>query len=472
MAAIPAAQKRLMSHNNFSTLPLKPSLIDNLASLGFEQMTAIQEHSLPPILLGKDVIGQAKTGSGKTAAFGLGLLNSLDEKNFNVQSLVLCPTRELAEQVAIELRNLARTITNVKIVVLCGGTPKKIQITSLENGVHIVVGTPGRVEEHLQMGHLKLNDLKNFILDEADRMLDMGFQPSIDAIVECLPIKRQTMLFSATYPDEIQSIAQRVMRSPMLIQIGNDEQAPKINQHFYKINDEQQRLIAVRLLLLDKRPDSTVIFCNTKNDVKLVSAELKKFGFSVLALHGDLDQIDRDQALIQFANKSTSILVATDVAGRGIDIKELDLVINYHTASDPETHIHRIGRTGRAGNQGAASSLFSDKESYKISRLAEFLGINIEPSKLPDLSLLKQPGFKAPMATLQISGGKKNKVRPGDIVGALTAAGTISAEEVGKIQVSANWSYVAVIRKAVDTAFQILSEDKIKGRRYRVKRIS
>ncbi|NVK21508.1 MAG: ATP-dependent RNA helicase DbpA [Kangiellaceae bacterium] len=461
-----------MNQHYFSALPLKVELLDNLESLGFNNMTAIQEQSLPPILYGKDVIGQAKTGSGKTAAFGLGLLNKLDNKNFNVQALVLCPTRELAEQVAIELRNLARGIQNIKVVVLCGGTPKKVQIASLENGVHIIVGTPGRIEEHLELGNLDIDQLNTLVLDEADRMLDMGFQASIDNIIRFSPIQRQTLLFSATYPDEIQTISQRVMKNPMLIQIGLDEQKPEIEQRYFKVKDDQQRMIALRSILLEQRPDSTVVFCNTKNDVKAVADELKKYGFSVLALHGDLDQIDRDQALIQFANKSTSILVATDVAGRGLDIKELDLVINYHTASDPETHVHRIGRTGRAGNSGKAFSLYSEKESYKISRLAEYLQIHIEPTKLPDLSWLKQPAFKPPMATLQLSGGKKNKVRPGDILGALTSNNDINGDDIGKIQVAANWSYVAVSRKIVETAYHELSNGKVKGKRYKVKRIS
>ncbi|WP_376707987.1 ATP-dependent RNA helicase DbpA [Kangiella sp. TOML190] len=461
-----------MSSSNFTQLKLHTALQENLLSLGFSQMTPIQAQSLPLIINGKDVIGQAKTGSGKTAAFGLGLLQKLDVKNFNLQSLVLCPTRELAEQVAEEIRSLARKMANVKVIVVCGGIPKKIQTAALAKGVHIVVGTPGRVEEHLDAGTMKLDALTTLVLDEADRMLDMGFQPSIDAIINFAPKKRQTLLFSAIYPQEIESIAQRVMQKPELIQIDSSDDQPSIEQHFYKVQDDSQRLTATRLILLAQRPDSSMIFCNTKKEVKAVAGELKRFGFSVLALHGDLDQIERDQALIQFANKSTSVLVATDVAGRGLDIDALDLVINYHTASDPETHLHRIGRTGRAGNQGIACSLFSDKERYKISRLAEYLEFKIEAENLPDLALLKQPGFKAPMATLQISGGKKNKIRPGDIVGALTQSLDITGDDIGKIKVAANWSYVAVSRKLVDSAFRILTDEKIKGRKYRIKRIS
>ncbi|MRX26705.1 ATP-dependent RNA helicase DbpA [Kangiella sp. HZ709] len=461
-----------MPKSNFQNIALNSALQQNIESLGYSAMTPIQEAALPSILEGQDLIGQAKTGSGKTAAFGLGILQKLDVKNFNVQSLVLCPTRELAEQVAEDIRALARTLPNIKVLVICGGIPKKLQTNSLASGIHIVIGTPGRVEEHLEQQTLKLDDLSMLVLDEADRMLDMGFQPSIDAIMQYTPSKRQTLIFSATFPKEIESISKRVMRNPKHVQIESDHIDSDIAQKFYKVNDDTHRLTATRLLLLESRPDSTVIFCNTKKDVKEVAGELKRFGFSVIALHGDLDQIDRDQALVQFANKSTSILVATDVAGRGLDIEALDLVINYHTASDPETHVHRIGRTGRAGNQGIACSLFSEKEHFKINRLGEHLGFKIEAEKLPDLSLLKQPGYKAPMATLQISGGKKNKIRPGDIVGALTQSKEITGDDLGKIKVAANWSYIAVTRKFVDNAFRQLTDGKIKGRKYRVKRIS
>ncbi len=461
-----------MSKSNFQNIALNSALQQNVESLGYSAMTPIQEAALPSILQGQDLIGQAKTGSGKTAAFGLGILQKLDVKNFNVQSLVLCPTRELAEQVAEDIRALARTLPNIKVLVICGGIPKKLQTNSLASGIHIVIGTPGRVEEHLEQQTLKLDELTTLVLDEADRMLDMGFQPSIDAIMQYAPSKRQTLIFSATFPKEIESISKRVMRNPKHVQIESDHIDSDIAQKFYKVNDDAHRLTATRLLLLESRPDSTVIFCNTKKDVKEVAGELKRFGFSVIALHGDLDQIDRDQALVQFANKSTSILVATDVAGRGLDIEALDLVINYHTASDPETHVHRIGRTGRAGNQGIACSLFSEKEHYKINRLGEHLGFKIEAKKLPDLSLLKQPGYKAPMATLQISGGKKNKIRPGDIVGALTQSKELTGDDLGKIKVAANWSYIAVTRKFVDTAFRQLTDGKIKGKKYRVKRIS
>ncbi|AUD78219.1 ATP-dependent RNA helicase DbpA [Kangiella profundi] len=460
-----------MSHAAFSTLALQPELIANLADLGFERMTPIQSEALPYILEGKDVIAQAKTGSGKTAAFGLAILEKLDTKNFSVQSLVLCPTRELAEQVAEEIRRLARPIANVKVLTVCGGTPLRPQADSLKHGAHIMVGTPGRVVDHLEKQTLDLEGITTLVLDEADRMLDMGFQPALDTIIEELPIQRQNLLFSATYPPQIQSIAERVMKQPVLVQSIDKHTHASIAQDFYKISDEGERGVAVRLLLLKHRPDSTVIFCNTKNHVKELTQELKNYGFSVLALHGDLEQKERDQALVRFSNNSVSIMVATDVAARGLDIDSLDLVINYHIASDPEVHVHRIGRTGRAGNKGHACSIVINKESHKLARLADYLGQEITTQPLPDRQLLKEPTFRPPMSTIQIDGGKKQKLRPGDILGALTADYRIEGSDVGKIQVANSWAYVAVKTPLLETAVQLLNNGKMKGKKFRARKI-
>lgn len=464
-----------MSHAAFSTLNLQRELIDNLAELGFEGMTPIQADALPQVLEGADVIAQAKTGSGKTAVFGLGVLQKLDPKNFSVQSVVMCPTRELAEQVAEEIRRLARPIPNVKILTLCGGTPLRPQADSLKHGAHIVVGTPGRILDHLEKQTLDLDSVTTLVLDEADRMLDMGFQDAMDDIVEDIPRQRQTLLFSATYPKEIADIAKRVMYDPVLIQSTDKHTSASIEQDFYRISDEGERGVAVRLLLLQFRPDSTVIFCNTKRHVKDLTQYLKSNGFSVLALHGDLDQKERDQALIRFTNNSVSIMVATDVAARGLDIDSLDLVINYHIASDPEVHVHRIGRTGRAGNKGHACSIVINKEKHKLKRLGEYLGLpsgeQLETFGLPDTKLLKEPTFKAPMSTIQIDGGKKQKLRPGDILGALTADYRIEGNDVGKIQVANSWAYVAVKSDVLDTALQLLNNGKMKGKKFRARKI-
>ncbi len=460
-----------MSHAAFNTLPLKQELIANLAELGFEGMTPIQEQALPHVLEGKDVIAQAKTGSGKTAVFGLGMLQKLEPKNFSVQSVVMCPTRELAEQVAEEIRRLARPIPNIKVLTLCGGTPLRPQADSLKFGAHIVVGTPGRIMDHLEKQTLDLDSVTTLVLDEADRMLDMGFEDAMEAIVAEVPRARQTLLFSATYPKEIQSIADHIMVEAVSVKADEQQSNPSIEQDFYRISDEGERDVAVRLLLLQHRPDSTVIFCNTKRHVKDLTQYLKHSGFSVLALHGDLDQKERDQALVRFINNSVSIMVATDVAARGLDIDSLDLVINYHIASDPEVHVHRIGRTGRAGNKGHACSIVINKEKHKLKRLGEYLGQDIETFGLPDTKLLNQPTYKAPMSTIQIDGGKKQKLRPGDILGALTADYRIEGNDVGKIQIANSWAYVAVKNDILDAALQLLNGGKMKGKKFRARKI-
>lgn len=455
----------------FSKLKLHADLLKNISSLGYETMTPIQAQSLPPILAGKDVIAQGKTGSGKTAAFALGLLQKLEVKKFRVQSLVLCPTRELADQVAKEIRKLARTIHNIKVLTLCGGMPFGPQIGSLEHGAHIIVGTPGRIEEHLRKATLKLDALDTLVLDEADRMLEMGFQSALDAIIEQTPAQRQTLLFSATFPTQIQSIARRIMLEPVMVKAESTHDENIIKQHFYKVNDDEERLTALRLLLLQQRPESAVVFCNTKREAQEIADELQHDGFSVLALHGDLEQRERDLTLVRFANKSVSVLVATDVAARGLDIDALDLVINYHIARDTEVHVHRIGRTGRAGSKGMACSLYSDKEHYKVALLGDYLNRIIEGETLPPAALLSESPNKPQMATIQIDGGKKQKVRPGDILGALTGKGGITGKQVGKIHLFDNRAYVAVSQSVARVALKKLSEGKLKGRSFRARLI-
>lgn len=317
-----------MTQSAFTTLNLIPELTQSLSSLAYQDMTPIQALSLPPILDGKDVIAQAKTGSGKTVAFSIGILSKLDVNANHVQALVLCPTRELADQVTKEIRKLARMIPNIRVLTICGGTPSSAQATALDRRVHIVVGTPGRVEELLQKKILTLKQLTILVLDEADRMLDMGFQPSLDTITAQIQKKRQTLLFSATYPEKIHLIAQRVMNTPTKVEADTTHDATSIEQYFYKVADDNARMQALRLLLLKQRPESTLVFCNTKRETDHVAEKLQNNGFSALALHGDLEQRDRRDILVQFSNKSISVLVATDVAARGLDINKINAIIN------------------------------------------------------------------------------------------------------------------------------------------------
>ena len=456
-----------MNSNNFSSLGLSKELLTNIESLGYTEMTPIQARSLPDILKGKDLIGQGKTGSGKTAAFGLGLLAQLDSKSLDVQALILCPTRELSDQVALALRQLARTMANIKILTLGGGMPFRPQAKSLTHGAHIIVGTPGRVAKHLRKENLNLSNLKQFVLDEADRMLDMGFQEEIDSIIEQVPQKRQTLLFSATYPKRIESIAKRIMKNPVMTEVESNHDETSIQQYFYKLTSPSQRDIAVELLLQEHQPESTVIFCTTKQEARDLRKRLYLSGFSVAALHGDLEQFDRTETLTRFANKSIAILVATDVAARGLDIDSIDAVINYHISRDFEVHVHRIGRTGRAGKSGIACSLYSEKEQHKIKLLQEYLKQKISPSALPNNEVLDKDRTKAPMSCIKIMLGKKQKLRASNVLGALTGEGGLAGDDVGKIAIFDHFSYVGVKRASAQHAIKMLKQEKWKGRQFK-----
>jgi len=454
----------------FSSLPLSPEMLANLDSLGFSTMTPIQAQALPEVLAGRDLLAQAQTGSGKTAAFGIGLLTRLNPRFFGVQALVLCPTRELADQVSKELRRLARAIPNIKLVTLVGGMPMGPQLGSLEHGAHIVVGTPGRVLKHLGKGSLDLSQVQSFVLDEADRMLDMGFADEIDALIAALPVKRQTLLFSATYPEAIEEMSAHVLKDPVEVRVEAQAKGSHIKQVFYEVNKGQRNKVLVSLLVL-YRPASTIIFCNTKQQTQELADELAGLGFFARALHGDLEQRERDRVLAQFANRSTAILVATDVAARGIDIKELDAVINYELSRDPEVHVHRIGRTGRAGEKGLALSLYLDSEAYRVNAIEEYMGETVQYGTVKLVEDLSGLNLKPAMVTLQIDAGRKDKLRPGDILGALTGEGGIPGKQVGKIDLFDRMAYVAVERPVARQALAVLNEGKIKGRRYKARRL-
>lgn len=456
-----------MSTSKFSSIALKPELLNTLDSLGYTEMTPIQALSLPTILDGKDVIGQGKTGSGKTAAFGLGVLQNLRVKRFRVQSLVLCPTRELADQVAKEIRTLARGIHNIKVLTLCGGMPMGPQIGSLEHGAHILVGTPGRILDHLERERIDLSELNTLVLDEADRMLEMGFQDALDAVIEAAPKDRQTLLFSATFPKQIKSVADRIMNNPEMVKVESTHDHSSIQQHFYKVEGTEARDDALELMLLHHQPESAVVFCNTKKEVQNVNDELSHRGFSVIELHGDMEQRERDQALVQFSNKTISILVATDVAARGLDVDNLDAVFNFELSRDPEVHVHRIGRTGRAGSKGVAISFFSEKEMHRVAQIDEYMDMPIEPSQLPAKPIAKP--YYSNMVTIQIDGGKKAKLRAGDILGALTGQGGIDGKSVGKINLFAMRAYVAVERSVAKKALSKIESGKMKGRQFRAR---
>ncbi|EFE94903.1 DEAD/DEAH box helicase [Serratia odorifera DSM 4582] len=435
----------------------------NLNELGYAEMTPVQAAALPAILNGQDVRAKAKTGSGKTAAFGIGLLDKINVSQVATQALILCPTRELADQVSKELRRLARFTQNIKILTLCGGQPMGAQLDSLVHAPHIVVGTPGRIQEHLRKKTLVLDEVKVLVLDEADRMLDMGFADDIDQVISYTPPQRQTLLFSATYPAGIERISDRVQRAPLSVEVDDGDAPTTIAQRFYETTRDQRPALLVAAIR-HFQPTSCVVFCNTKRDCQSVFEALEARGISVLALHGDLEQRDRDQVLVRFANRSCRVLVATDVAARGLDIKDLELVVNYELSFDPEVHVHRIGRTGRAGMSGLAISLCAPQEMTRAHALEEYLDCKLQWASVSELSGASTAPLEAEMATLCIDGGRKAKIRPGDILGALTGEAGLTAAEVGKIDMFPVHAYVAIRKASARKALQQLQQGKIKGK--------
>ena len=456
---------------DFSALPLAEATLANLAQLGYHQMTPIQAASLPAALAGQDLIAQAQTGSGKTAAFALALLAKLNPRWFSVQALVLCPTRELADQVSAEIRRLARAQDNVKVVTLCGGVPLRGQRASLENGAHIVVGTPGRVMDHLERGSLSLTDMGTLVLDEADRMLDMGFMDDIRTVVRQCPPTRQTLLFSATYPDGIAKLAQDFLRAPVRIEVKAQAAQVTIEQRFYEIT-RPQRLEVVAKLLLHFRPASTLAFCNTKQQCKDLVDYLQQQGIGALALFGELEQRERDQVLAQFANRSCAVLVATDVASRGLDIDQLEAVINVDITPDPEVHVHRVGRTGRAGASGLALSLATLNDMGRVGAIEVYQKMSSTWYGLDTLTPASTAPLLAPMVTLQILGGRKEKIRAGDVLGALTnteGGPAYTREQIGKIQITEFCTFVAVERAVAHAACAKLNAGRVKGKNVKVR---
>lgn len=460
-----------MTDTAFSSLALSDALRSNLDSLGYTHMTAIQQQSLPHVLAGRDLIAKAKTGSGKTAAFGLGVLEQLNLKDFACQALILCPTRELASQVASELRRLARPLPNVKILTLCGGTPIGPQIGSLEHGAHVVVGTPGRIEDHLRKQTLSLARLNMLVLDEADRMLDMGFYDTIEGIIRQAPAKRQTLLFSATYPEGIKNLSASFQQNPLEVSVESNQSQSHIRQLFFAVPKPKHKAETLLKTLGKHKPDSCLIFARTKQGCAELAEELQSHGHSAIALHGDLDQKQRDLVLVRFSNRSARILVATDVAARGLDIDDLQAVINYDLPSDTDIYVHRVGRTGRAGKGGLAISLLTEAERHRFEELGHFLDQTLELTPVQSLPSDPANGSKPDMVTLMLDEGRKNKLRPGDILGALTGDAGIPGHQVGKIDIFEFTAYVAIERQSAKDALRQLQAGKIKGRSIRVRRL-
>jgi ATP-independent RNA helicase DbpA len=456
---------------NFSALALSPPLLQVLEELDFQTVTPIQAQSIPVLLRGRDLVGQAKTGSGKTAAFALPLLEKVQLQHRGLQALVLCPTRELCAQVAGEIRRLGRRLPGLQVLVLAGGQPVRPQVNALEKGAHIAVGTPGRILDLLQREALDTRQLATVVLDEADRMLDMGFREDMERILGATPPTRQTVLFSATFPPSIEAMSRAFQKEPTRVTVVEADAAPDIQQLCYTCAPEEKTALLLRVLR-QYQPASAIVFCNLKATVTELTRALVGAGVSADGLQGDLEQSERDRVMAKFRNRSTRILVATDVAGRGIDVEALDAVINFDLPSQPEPYVHRIGRTGRAGRRGLALSLLTPGDERKVETLEHATGVKLERASvetLPPADPTSRVPLEADWETLLISAGRKDKMRPGDLLGALTGeAGGLAASAIGKIEIQDHVAYVAVSKGLVRVALQRLREGRIKGRKYRI----
>lgn len=447
--------------NTFQELALPDDVLNNLSSLGYTQMTPIQSASIPVILEQKDIIAKAKTGSGKTLAFALPLILKLKEKQHHPQALIIVPTRELCEQIAGQCKEIARYKSDVKVVTLYGGTSLTQQVASLEKGADILVGTPGRLLDHFSRETIHLGEIKTLILDEADRMLDMGFADDILKIVSNLPKQRQTLLFSATYPENIDKLTKIILKNPQEIKIDEAIKKIAIEEHVYKVDNKDKALITT---LQHYQPSLALVFCNTKIKTTEVSQMLHEKGFDVATLNGDLEQFERQEMLLQFANGSLPVLVATDLAARGLDIEAIDLVINYDTPMKTEDYTHRIGRTGRADKSGLAITLCDE---YGLRKLNE-IQPNLKTEDIDNLRPNKNFYLQGSVATICIDGGKRKKVRAGDILGTLCKDIGIEPKNIGKINVYDKNSYVAIDKSVIQKAFNGLKDGKIKNKKLRV----
>ena len=513
----------------FEEMCLDTRIMRAIAEMGFEQPSPIQAQSIPIAVEGKDMIGQARTGTGKTASFGIPMLQRINPKDKSLQAIVLCPTRELAIQSANEIRKLAKFLHGIKVLPIYGGQEISKQIRSLKGGVQIVIGTPGRVMDHLRRHTLKPQTVDIVVLDEADEMLNMGFREDIETILGQLPEERQTMLFSATMPKPILEIAKRYLHEPEIVKVIQKElTVPKIEQYYYEVNPRKKDEVLSRLLDMYD-PSLSLVFCNTKRKVDELVADLKGRGYFAEGLHGDMKQSQRDRVMNGFRNGRTDILVATDVAARGIDVDDVEAVFNYDVPQDDEYYVHRIGRTGRAGREGRAFTLVVGKEIYKLKDIQRYCKTKIRRQPIPSVNdvaaikvekLLEQAGeliatdglgrmmdlleeyldgsdysateMAAALLAMQLGEtstqtlpkeefgdtgaepgmvrmfmniGKKDRVRIGDILGAVAGESGMEGALVGTIDMYDNFSFVEVPQEYAAAVLEAMNHSKIKGRR-------
>ena len=514
----------------FDSLSLSAELLQGVKEMGFVEATQIQSQSIPVILTGVDVIGQAQTGTGKTAAFGIPLLEMLGDQERDTASLIVCPTRELCLQITGELQKMAKFKKHVNIVSVYGGDPIHRQIKDLKRGAQVVVGTPGRLMDHLERGTLVIDKVRMVVLDEADEMLNMGFREDIENILSQVPKTRQTVLFSATMAKPILDIAKRFQTNPTIIKVVQaNVTANTIEQLYFESGRIKKETIIANLMDINNI-QLALIFCNTKKKVDELVSELRGLEIKADAIHGDLSQAQRNQVLTRFRNAEMNVLVATDVAARGIDVNNVEAVFNYELPHDPEYYVHRIGRTGRAGKLGKAFSFVSDRnESFRLRDIERFIKLRIDRGNIPTqkdlveanlnrfkeklnaieadasleyyerlmadlcvedmnpsqlatrlLKMMLAPRREAPKEKVEkeratVSGGNKvklhltmghrDRLRPGDIVGALTGECKISGKDIGVIDIFDSYSYVEVSESDVKRVINGMKKNKIKGKR-------
>ncbi len=514
----------------FHELEIQEELMKAITDMGFEEATPIQGKAIPVILEGRDIVGQAQTGTGKTAAFAIPMLQNIDKNEKNVQAVVLCPTRELAIQVAEEIRKLCKYMHGIKILPVYGGQDIVKQIRSLKAGVQVVIGTPGRVMDHMRRKTVKLGNIKMVILDEADEMLNMGFRDDIETILKDTPAERQTVLFSATMPKPIMDIAKTYQKNAQIIKVVKKElTVTNIEQYYFEVRPKNKEEILSRLIDI-YNPKLSIIFCNTKKKVDELVSALQGRGYFAEGLHGDLKQQQRDRVMNGFRNGKTEILVATDVAARGIDVDDVDIVFNYDLPQDDEYYVHRIGRTGRAGKTGMAFSFVMGKEVYKLKDIQRYCKTKIIAKPIPSLNdvantkidnifkkideIIKDEdlsqmisiiekrvndddftamdiasaflkltlgtqdtqsaenpyddygdtGAEQGMVRLFINVGKKQKVRPADILGAIAGETGIPGKLVGTIDMYDKYTFVEVPKEVASDVLHAMASAKIKGK--------
>ncbi|MCI9139927.1 DEAD/DEAH box helicase [bacterium 1XD42-8] len=514
----------------FEDLEISSKLQKGIKDMGFEEATPIQAKSIPAMLEGKDIIAQAQTGTGKTAAFAIPVLEQIDVSDKHVQSVILCPTRELAIQVAGEFRKLCKYTHGIKLLPVYGGQEIVKQIRSLKAGVQIIIGTPGRVMDHMRRKTVKFDKIRTIVLDEADEMLNMGFREDIETILNDTPEERQTVLFSATMPKAILEIAKEYQTNAEMIKVVKKElTVQSIEQHYYEVRPKNKADILCRLIDI-YNPDLSIIFCNTKRKVDELVSDLQGRGYFAEGLHGDMKQQQRDRVMSAFRNGKTEILVATDVAARGIDVDDVDIVFNYDLPQDDEYYVHRIGRTGRAGKAGLAITFVVGKEVYKLKDLQRYCKTKMKAKPIPSihdvtntrvdnlfkdldhlitnedlgpmisqierqindqdytamdvaaaflkLHLCSKESENSPsvdsessfidgekkMTRLFINIGKRDGVRPANILGAIAGESGISGNLVGSIDMYDNYTFVDVPQNMASEVLDAMNQAKIKGR--------